>query len=78
MNDKTIIETAINSKEFNKEQLYLINLCRMQLQVIFIYNLLEYRTNKVKENYSNSKIDRLYSSQFQWPAIERDNRANKI
>ena len=75
MNDKIIIETAINSKTFNKEQLYLINLSRMQLRVIFIFNLLEYGTNKVKENFSKGDIDRFCSSQFRWPAIKRDNKA---
>ena len=75
MNDKTIINTAINSKAFNKEQLCLINLCRMQLRVISMSDLLEYGTNKVKENFSKGDIDRFCSSQFRWPAIKRDNKA---
>ena len=78
MNDKTIIETVINSKAFNKEQLYLINLSRMQLRIIFISDLLEYRTNKVKENYSKGERDRFCSSQFHWLVVERDNRAKKV
>ena len=32
----------------------------------------------MNENYSKGKINRFCSSQFQWPAIERNNRANKV
>ena len=50
-NNQIIIETIIESKNFSQEQIYLINIVRIKLQLIFISDLLEYGSNRVKENF---------------------------
>ena len=63
MNDKTIIDIAINLKYFLKESIQLINLVRMRLNIIFILDLLKYNTNRVKECFQKRR-DRFTCSTF--------------
>ena len=66
-NDRTIVEMAISSKKFNKDQTYLINIVRIKLQVVFMSDMLEHGTNRIKENYQQVENDRFTISSSHWP-----------
>ena len=57
-NDRAIMEMAISSKKFSKDQTHLINIVKIKLQVVFMSDMLEYGTNRIKENYQKSEKDR--------------------
>ena len=57
MNDQPITRIAIDSKLFNNKSIQLINLVCLNLQIIFLSNLLEIGTNKVKQNIYEVKKD---------------------
>ena len=63
-NDRTIMEMAISSKQFNKDQTCLINIVRIKLQVVFISDMLEHGTNRIKEKYQKGEKDRFTISSF--------------
>ena len=63
-NDRTIIDTDLPSKHFNRDQIYLINIARIKLHVVFISDLLNHESNRIKENYRQGKKDRLKHSTF--------------
>ena len=50
----------------------------MKLQVIFISDLLEYGSNRVKENYQKGKKDRFTYSNYHWLYIETNKSATKV
>ena len=54
-NDRTIVEMEISSKRLNKDQTCLISIVKIQLQVVFISDMLEHGTNRIKENYQKVK-----------------------
>ena len=57
-NDSIIILNLLEIKIYLKEQCRLVNLVRLKLQVIFISDLLEPGSNKVKECYLKEKNDK--------------------
>ena len=76
--DKTIIKEALLTKLFSPQDLYLLNLIRMKLQVIFISDLLEPSSNTIKECYWEGKKDRFTFSTYKWLNIEHNNIVLKV
>jgi len=50
----------------------------MKLQVIFISDLLEHKSNRVKENYLKGKRDRFSLIMFLWLSIVTDRKVSTI
>ena len=66
LNDKTIIDIVLRLKIYLPEQLYLLNLVCMKLQVIFILDLLECKTNRVNIYYTNTRHNKFTQSMYLW------------
>ena len=66
MNDQLIMRIAIDSKLFSNKSIQLINLVRLNLQIIFLSNLLEISINKVKQNIYEAKKDIFHQSIYDW------------
>ena len=77
-NNRPIIKAAIELEIFNNQQLYLINLVRIKLQVIFISDLLITNLNQIKECYLKGRRDHFIKSNFMWPQAEPNNQAIKL
>ena len=77
-NNKTVIDVMINSKVFNQKYQYIINIVQLYLQIIFISNLVEMNTNKIKEYYWNVEIDKFSESKYNWPHIELNSSGFKL
>jgi len=50
----------------------------MKLQIIFLSDLVEHSSNRIKENYLKGKRDKFSLSQFYWPIINTDKKATKV
>ena len=46
--------------------------------MIFISDLLEYGSNRVKENYQKGKKDRFTYNNYHWPYVETNKRVTKV
>ena len=60
----------INSKVFNQKYQYIINIVQLYLQIIFISNLVEMNTNKIKDYYQNAERDKFSKSKYDWLYVE--------
>ena len=78
MNDKTINRVVLTFKQFNTKQRMQINLVRIKLQVIFVSNLLEPRSNRIKDCYQKGKKDKLSKSELIQPEAQLSKQTMKI
>ena len=63
---------------FNAEEQRVINLVRIKLQVMFVSDLLEAQSNKIKECFWSGRRDKFSSSKFKWPQVLTDDRATVL
>jgi hypothetical protein len=78
INDKIVIIEVINLHLFNQEQLYFINLVRINLQMIFLLELVEQNSNRIKSCYLVVIRDKNSQSLYKWPKIIPPIKAKKI
>ena len=78
MNDQPIMRIAIDSKLFSNKLIQLINLVHLNLQIIFLSDLLEIGTNKVKQNIYEAKKDIFYQSVYNWPEVVPTHKACRL
>ena len=64
LNNQTIIVIAIESKLFNAKSIKLINMVWIRLQVIFLSDIVEIGTSKVRRNISEVEKDRYHRSVY--------------
>ena len=76
--DRYIMEMDISSKQLNRDQSCIINISRIKLQVVFISEMLEHGTNRIKENYQQGEKDRFTISSFHWPHVTCNKKATKV
>jgi len=69
MNDIPIMEIAV--KCFNKKGSKMINWCRLFLQIISVYDLLIYKTDRLHPTYIKGEIPISRHSTIAWPAYPR-------
>ena len=68
----TIIDTTVCLNILILAQLYLVNLIRIKLQVIFISDLLCFRTSRVKDCFWEGEVDKFAKSRCNWPIVLLD------
>ena len=68
-NDITIIEKALSLKIFNKTELYHFNILWVHLQIIFVLDLLQPNTNKIKLCFWTGSWDQSISTKYKWPSV---------
>ena len=61
---------AISILSLLKKQLTLIIFVRIKFQVIFISNLVEYGSNRIKECYIKGQKDCFSTSKYIWPSAQ--------
>ena len=69
LNNKIIISRALEINIFSKEELYHLNILQIHLQVIFISDLLQYKSNYIKQYYRVGARDTSQSSKYKWPVV---------
>ena len=77
-NDKTIISRVLELNIFSKEELYHLNILWIYLQVIFILDLLQYKSNYIKQYYRVGARDTSQSFKYKWPVVIPSRKSNTI